>query len=133
MSSSVVIYIDLKGLAPAFANNISASIAGKVAVFAHQKVAVSTEATRPGPIHGTLRNTIQSIKINNTGKYIVVAQTEYAWAQERGLAKFGKPNYTYTPYMGPAAKKVTDPAILNPLVKDAMKGAIEKQRRRAQK
>ena len=127
MSSRVEIKIDLRNVAPMFADNISAAIAGETKRLAKSFVAVSTEETRPGGPHGVLRNTIQSIKTGRA-KHIVVSETEYAAAQE-----WGRPDlksYTYTPYMGPAAEKVTDLTTLVPLVKDAIHGAIEKARRR---
>lgn len=135
MSSRVELYINLPGLAGSMAENVTAAIAGRVVRLARQKVRVSTDITKP-PIrgikqkHGVLRDTIHSIR-KAPGKLEVVAETEYAWAQERGLAKFGKPNYGYTPYMEPSAEEVTNPTVFKPIVDDAIKGAIEKQRRRA--
>ncbi len=132
MSSRVELYINLKGLAPDIAHNVAAAIAARVTNLAKATVRVSTESTVPGGPHGTLRNMIQRVPVSK-GHFMVIADTEYAAAQEWGLAKFGKPKYGFTPYMRPSAKEVTKPSVFNPIAKDAVKGAIEKNRIRSQR
>lgn len=50
---------------------------------------------------GNLKNSITTER-KSKGNYETYAQAAYAAAQEWGLAPFGKPNYSYTPYMIPA-------------------------------
>ena len=125
MSSRVEIYINLEGLSGWFAENISAAIASKVAKFAKETVRVDTRA-----LQGTIKHRpVQSISMGGS-QFMVVAETEYAAAQEWGLEDFGKPNYGFTPYMGVSAERVMDIPVLTPIVRDAFMGAIEKSRRR---
>ena len=118
-------YINLDGLSGWFAENVSAGIASKVAKFAKETVRVDSRA-----LQGSIKHRpVQSVSMGGS-HFLVVAETEYAAAQEYGLAPFVKPNYGYTPYMGVSADRVMDKSVFNPIVKDAYNGAIEKARRR---
>lgn len=119
MSSRVQIFVDLRLLAPEFASNISQAIAGKIKNLARGKVRIDTR---------NLQNTIQSIGVTRT-RFIVVADTEYASAQEWGRPDLD--SYGFTPYMEPSSKEVLMPQIFKPLVRKAFFGAIEKSRRRS--
>ena len=130
MSSRVEIYIKLPGLGNEIAANVSQALAARVTRLARQKVRVSTEATVPGGPHGVLRNSIRNIGLSRT-HFVVISDLPYSAAQEWGLAKYGKKEYGFTPYMEPSAREVMQPQIYKSIVKDAELGAIEKQRRRS--
>ena len=121
MSSRVELYINLKGLAPDIAHNVAAAIAAKVTNLAKATVRTDTH---------TLQNMIQRVPVSK-GHFMVIADTEYATAQEWGRPDLN--SYGYTPYMRPSAKEVTKPSVFNPIAKDAVKGAIEKNRIRSQR
>ena len=121
MSSRVEIYINLPGLANAIAGNISQTLAGEVTRLARQKVRKDTKI---------LMTSIRNIGISRY-RYFVISDLPYSAAQEWGLAKFGKPNYGFTPYMGPSASEVMQTSVFKPLAEKAINGAIEKQRRRS--
>lgn len=127
-TAGIEIFVKIDDLIPEMAGNVAQALSAQVTRRARQKVAVSTEITRPGGPHGVLRNTIQTIGVSRT-EFITVAETEYAAAQEWGRPDLN--NYTYTPYMGPAAEEVSSPTVFVPIANLAMAGAIRKNRVRA--
>jgi hypothetical protein len=115
--------MNLGNLASDFGENVGRLMMGRIAREARSRVAVDTR---------NLQNSIKAITISKK-RFSVIASTEYAAAQEWGLAKFGKPNYTFTPYMTPASKHVLEPRNLSIIVKEGYDGAVEKAKRRARK
>jgi hypothetical protein len=92
--AGVEIKIDLSQYSSVLADKTAQLVATKVRILAKKFVAVDT---------GNLRNLIRVDKIEEAN-YEISVEAEYALAQE-----YGRPdlkNYTFTPYMRPAAKAV---------------------------
>jgi hypothetical protein len=113
----VEIHLSLTKYTTVYADKLAQRVNVAVRIFAKQFVAVGK-----GPDGGRLRNSIQSIKLG-FGEYQTFAATPYAAAQEYGLAPYGKPNYTFTPYMRPAADKASSNANLTQYSNEASDAA----------
>ena len=105
---SVTKYIGISNIGKDIAEKTAQLTAIQVKRLAISKVAVDS---------GNLKNSIIMSK-TRTG-YAVFSGSEYALAQEYGLEPYGKPNYTYTPYMRPASIEAN--AMMGQLVKLASK------------
>ncbi len=89
---SVQKFIDLKSYSEKIGNKTAQLTAIQV-----KRLAVSKVAVDEGGLIG-------SIMMSKTAQgYAVHSDSDYALAQEYGLSEYGKPNYTYTPYMRPAS------------------------------
>jgi hypothetical protein len=136
MAKTIEIYLDIAQYVAEFGDKFIQLLAAGIVNDARRYVAVSTSATRPptkkepNPPHGQLRNTIHQTKEEGIRKVIAGNElTPYAAAQEYGLAKYGKPNYTFTPYMRPAAASATTSDRMQMYAKDAENAARMKARR----
>jgi hypothetical protein len=76
---------------------------------------------------GNLKGSINFEK-NSDYEWTAYSQTEYAAAQEWGLAPFGKPNYSFTPYMRPASQDAIQPANLRKIYDGATPIALSRSR-----
>lgn len=91
----VVIKINL----PVYSREIAKVLCAAVAQDARNNA--SSIATKG--VTGLLKASIQVQRINDF-HYVVGSNLDYALAQEYGLAPYGKSNYTFNPYMRPAAR-----------------------------
>jgi hypothetical protein len=97
----VEIFIDLPNYIEEFTDTFARYIGGQVVKNARSNVAIDTSA-----LHNSIR--LDELGENN---YMAVAEMPYALAQEYGRPDLA--NYTFTPYMRPAAIQATDQGTLN--------------------
>ena len=95
MSDQSEIFFQTADFARIYTQNLVQRAAAEVNRFAKKAVRVDT---------GQLRNSIRTDIISDD-EAEVSANTEYAAAQEYGLAKFDLPQYRFSPYMRPAASR----------------------------
>jgi hypothetical protein len=113
------IYLDFAKYGIELTNDNLAGIAFEILGISDRLVAVKS---------GNLR---ASGKVEQEGlAWVVSYSTEYAAAQEFGLAPYGKPNYTFTPYMRPAAQRVSSPENLQRIALAASANAKRKSQKR---
>lgn len=108
------IYINTERYGKILADTMAQVVALSIASKARRNVRVDT---------GQLRASINTDRIGQ-GHYMTFAQTVYAAAQEFGLAPFGKANYSYTPYMRPAAMEASTNYELNTALQIAKAAAL---------
>jgi hypothetical protein len=108
---TVEIFLDLSKYVDILSDTAAGLIASDVRKFAREGVAVDT---------GRLRNSVRLEKI--FGGFEVISETPYSLAQEYGRPDL--PQYTFTPYMRPAAEKATSEANILKRIKNAESAAI---------
>jgi len=110
----VQINLNMKKYGLTFADRMAQLAAAEVVTKARQYVAKDTKAL------------VTSIQIEPTlssfAHYTPIAETEYARAQEWGRPDLK--NYTYTPYMRPAAKWAGQSAQMQKYIKRAEEAAL---------
>lgn len=106
------ININLKKYGLAFADRLAQLAAAEAKNKAQEIVAKESTAL------------VSSIKIirEHAAGYMVYSETEYAAAQEWGLPDV--PNYTFTPYMRPAASWAEQPAQMQKYITRAEEAAL---------
>ena len=114
--AEVKIFLNLEKYTDVLADTVAQRVNTEVAVQAKKNVRVDSH---------DLQNSIRTDKIGDQ-HYETSANTPYALAQE-----FGRPDleqYGYTPYMRPAAIRMSNPAIQQRLLDDASGIALRKSR-----
>lgn len=106
--------LNLKVYVNVLAQKTAQGVAVEARNIARDKVAVDK---------GRLRNNIRTEQISKDD-FITLSDTPYSLAQEFGLEPFGKPNYTFTPYMRPAAEQVVNIDKLTKIVQEANQAAL---------
>lgn len=76
---------------------------------------------------GDLRGSISFKKVKKN-ESMVFTRSAHAAAQEWGLAVFGKPNYSYTPYLRPAAQDSSQQSNLSEIIRIASNAALQRSR-----
>lgn len=115
----VQINLNMKKYGLTFADRMAQLAAAEVVTKAREYVA------HPSSQHpysqGDLRNSIKQIR-EGFAKYLPYAETEYARAQEWGRPDL--PNYTFTPYMRPAAAWAKQAAQMQKYITRAEEAAL---------